>query len=67
MWDLSRSAMEPVSSALAGRFFTEPPEKPHQFDFSDIYGTPPTPKTLFSSAHGSLTKKDYVHICAKLL
>ena len=35
--------------------------------FSDIYGTPPTPKTLFSSAHGSLTKKDYVHICAKLL
>ena len=29
MWDLPGSGIEPVSSALAGRFFTaEPPEKP---------------------------------------
>ena len=31
MWDLPRSEIEPVSHALAGRFFTaQPPEKPHE-------------------------------------
>ena len=31
MWDLPRSGIEPVSHALAGRFFTaQPPEKPHE-------------------------------------
>ena len=30
MWDLSGPRIEPVSPALADRFFTnEPPEKPH--------------------------------------
>ena len=28
MWDLPRSGIKPVSPALAGRFFTEPPGKP---------------------------------------
>ena len=32
MWDLPRSGTEPVSPALASRFFTtEPPGKPHRF------------------------------------
>ena len=31
MWDLPGSGMEPVSPALAGKFFiTEPPGKPHK-------------------------------------
>ena len=35
MWDLPRPGLEPVSSALAGRFSTTaPPGKPHSFNFS---------------------------------
>ena len=34
MWDLPRPGLEPVSSALAGRFSTTaPPGKPHKFVF----------------------------------
>ena len=37
MWDLPRPGLEPVSSALAGRFSTTvPPGKPSQNDFLKI-------------------------------
>ena len=41
MWDLLGPGMEPVSPALAGRFFTtEPPEKPKELFFSFSQPTP---------------------------
>ena len=37
MWDLPGSVIEPVSSALAGRFFTtEPPGKPCDTSLLDL-------------------------------
>ena len=37
MWDLPGSGIEPVSPALAGRFFTtEPPGKPQQFKWGNV-------------------------------
>ena len=45
MWDLSESGTEPMSPALAGRFFTtEPPGKPQESTFLiPLLFPPPTP------------------------
>ena len=33
IWDLPRSGIDPMSPALTGRFFTEPPRKPWTWNF----------------------------------
>ena len=39
LWDISGSGIEPVSPALAGRFFTtEPPGKPKKENFKTGHG-----------------------------
>ena len=35
MWDLPGPGFEPMSSAVAGEFTTEPPGKPFSFTFND--------------------------------
>ena len=50
MWDLPRPGIEPVCTALAGRFFTtEPPGKPLNMVFND----PNFPLALMGQEHSS--------------
>ena len=42
LWDFPKPGIKPMSSVLAGRFYTaEPPENPPQFSFS-LFGFPGT-------------------------